>query len=151
MEPFWMIVLGLAVGAISGLLGLGGALLLIPGLVYISGFSQHKAQGTTLAAMVPPIGLFAALQYYRQGFVDPWAALWIAIGFALGAFVSASFISRIDSAILSQLFGMFLLFTGVRMILSSQPVVRVFAGAVFAWLVAWALYIACRHWGGEFA
>ena len=151
MDSWAVLVLGLAVGAVSGVLGIGGGLLMIPGLIYVFGYSQQKAQGTTLACMVPPIGLLAAIQYYRQGFVDPWAALWLAIGFAVGAFISAGFIEHINAALLSQVFGMLLLFLGVRMILTSQRDVKVFAGAVVAWAFAWTLFLLCRRWSKRFA
>jgi hypothetical protein len=151
VDAWGVLVLGLGVGAVSGVLGIGGGLLMIPGLIYVFGFSQQKAQGTTLAALVPPVGLLAAIQYYRQGFVDPWAALWLAIGFAVGAFISAGFIEDINAAVLTQLFAMLLLFLGVRMLLSSDRLVQAFAGALIAWLFAWALFLVCRHWGKRFA
>ena len=151
MDSWAVLVLGLAVGAVSGVLGIGGGLLMIPGLVYVFGYSQQKAQGTTLGAMVPPIGLLAAIQYYRQGFVDPWAALWLAIGFAVGAFISAGFIEHINAAILSQAFGMLMLFLGVRMILSSQREVKVITGTVVVWALTWTLFILCRQWSKRFA
>ena len=150
MEAWTVLALGLAVGAVGGVLGLGGGIMMVPGLIYIFGFSQKAAQGTTLAALVPPVGLLAAIQYYRQGFCDPWAAVWLAIGFAVGAFITAGFIEHIDAGLLSQLFGMLLLFLGVRMILSSRPLVHAFAGAVVAWLFAWAIFLLLRHFSARF-
>lgn len=64
------ILLGLVAGILSGLIGIGGGIIIIPVLVFIFGFSQHMAQGTTLALLVPPIGILAALMYYKQGYVD---------------------------------------------------------------------------------
>ena len=147
MESWGVLALGLAVGAVSGVLGIGGGLLMIPGLVYLCGFAQQKAQGTTLAALVPPVGLLAALQYYRQGFVDIWAAVWLAAGFAVGAFISAGFIEYINAALLRQAFGMFLLYVGMRMVFSSQPPVRTFACAGAAWLLAWTFFLLRQRRG----
>ena len=64
------LLLGLVVGAISGLIGIGGGAFFVPALVFLFGLSQHQAQGTTLALLVPPIGLLAAWTYYKQGYVD---------------------------------------------------------------------------------
>ncbi|MBP1666059.1 MAG: Sulfite exporter TauE/SafE, partial [Bacteroidetes bacterium] len=73
-----LIVIGLITGAVGGMLGIGGALILIPALVYFMGFSQHEAIGTSLAVMLPPIGLFAAYNYYKAGQVNIKYALIIA-------------------------------------------------------------------------
>ena len=70
-------LLGLVAGMLSGLIGIGGGIIIIPVLVFIFGFSQHMAQGTTLALLVPPIGLLAALMCYKQGYVDVKVALYI--------------------------------------------------------------------------
>jgi uncharacterized protein len=64
------VILGLAAGIFSGLIGIGGGIIIIPALVFLFGFSQHQAQGTTLALLVPPIGLLAAWMYYTQGYVN---------------------------------------------------------------------------------
>lgn len=147
MSHALILLLGLVVGALSGILGIGGGVLLIPGLMYLFGFSQREAQGTTLAAMVPPIGLLAAIQYYRQGFVNPWAAAWIALGFAVGAFISAGFIQYISQTVLSCAFGFLLLFLGVRMILHSDRAAYVAAGAITSWMAAWIAFVVLRGIG----
>lgn len=71
------IFLGLIAGIMSGLVGIGGGIIIIPGLVYLFGLGQHQAQGTTLALMVPPIGLLAAWIYYKHGYVNLPMALFI--------------------------------------------------------------------------
>jgi uncharacterized membrane protein YfcA len=75
------VLLGLIAGTLSGLVGIGGAVLIIPALVWFFGMSQHNAQGTTLALMVPPIGILAAWSYYRAGYADLKAAALICGGF----------------------------------------------------------------------
>lgn len=110
------IVLGLAAGAISGLLGIGGGLILIPALVYFFGLTQHQAQGTTLAMMVPPIGLLAALKYYRQGNAKLNIALFICLGFFIGAYFGAAFVEKIPELILKRIFGAVMLLVSVKML-----------------------------------
>jgi uncharacterized membrane protein YfcA len=110
--------LGLLAGILSGLLGIGGGILLIPVLVFVAGLTQHQAQGTTLALMVPPIGLLAAWTYYKQGNVDLKIAGLICLGFFLGGLLGAKFASAINAALLQKLFGAALLITALKMILA---------------------------------
>ncbi len=112
------LLLGLLAGILSGLLGLGGGILLVPALVLIFGLTQHGAQGTTLALMVPPIGLLAAWTYYKQGYVDVKIAALICVGFFFGGLLGAKFATAINATLLKKLFGVALLITAVKMILS---------------------------------
>jgi uncharacterized membrane protein YfcA len=101
---------------LSGLLGIGGGIIIIPCLVFIFGLSQHAAQGTTLALMVPPIGLLAALEYYKKGYVDLKMAGLICLGFFVGGLVGARLAGQIDATLLKRLFGVLLLITAIKMI-----------------------------------
>jgi len=114
--PF--LLLGLLAGVLSGLLGIGGGIVIIPVLVFVFGLSQHMAQGTTLALMVPPIGLLAAWTYYKQGNVDLGIAALICIGFLFGGLLGAKLAGAISGVLLKRLFGVLLLITAVKMILS---------------------------------
>jgi len=107
--------LGLVAGAIGGLLGIGGAVIIIPTLVFIFGFSQMRAQGTTLLLLVPPIGLLAALQYYRAGEADLKAAIIIAALFFVGGFFGAKVAALLDPSLLRKLFALFLAGISVKM------------------------------------
>ncbi len=149
-SSLFILLLGLAVGGLSGILGIGGGVFLIPGMMYFFHFSQQKAQGTTLAAMVPPIGLFAALQYHRQGFVDITAAVCIACGFTLGAFLTAGLIKYIPTTLLSQIFGTLMLFLGMRMVVMSERQSALVISAGIAWALAWGTFFISRHWGARF-
>ena len=108
-------VLGLAAGTLSGFLGIGGAVLIIPALVFIFGFSQMTAQGTTLMLMIPPIGLLAALQYWKAGHVDIVAGAIIALFFFFGGLVGGRFADQVDPVILRKVFAVFLAFIAVKM------------------------------------
>jgi hypothetical protein len=110
------LLLGLAAGILSGLVGIGGGILIVPALVFLFGFSQQQAQGTTLALLVPPIGILAAWTYYQHGYVNIKVAAFIAAGFILGSIVGARFATGISNDILGKIFGTFLVLVGLKMI-----------------------------------
>ena len=116
MNQVMYIVLGLVAGICAGMFGIGGGTVLIPALVYLFGLTQHQAQGTTLAIMVPPIGLLAALRYYYAGNVKLGMAGLICLGFFFGGLVGAQFVQNVSDPMLKKLFGVFLLFVSLRMI-----------------------------------
>jgi uncharacterized membrane protein YfcA len=116
MQILGLLVTGLIAGVMSGLLGIGGATIVIPALIYFYGINQHLAQGTTLAMMIPPIGLLAAWQYWRHGNVNiGWAAL-LCLGFFFGGLVGAYFANMIPDFHLRRIFGIFLLLIAIRLI-----------------------------------
>jgi uncharacterized protein len=112
------IIIGISTGVLGGLLGIGGAVIMVPALIIFLKFNQHLAQGTALAAMIPPIGLFAAYEYYKNGHVDIKVALLIAAGFFIGAFIGAKFVEHIDDTVLKRIFGFILLVVSIKMILN---------------------------------
>ena len=118
MNIVLLLIVGLAAGIVSGLLGIGGGVLIVPCLVFLFGLSQHTAQGTTLALMVPPIGLLAAWTYYKEGCVDIKIAALICLGFFFGGLIGAKFATAINAAVLKKIFGIALLATALKMILS---------------------------------
>ncbi len=113
------ILIGLIAGVISGMFGVGGGILIVPMLVIFAGFSQHAATGTSLAVLLPPVGLGAVVQYYRQGQVDIRAALIIALCLFLGAWVSARVATRVPDAMLKLAFGIFMTLVGISLVVSS--------------------------------
>lgn len=116
MDILVILIIGLAGGIASGLLGIGGAVIMIPALVFIAGFDQHTAQGTTLCAMVPPIGILAAFEYYRAGYADIKTAAIIAAVFIIGAWAGSKFAVKLHPVMLKRVFGLVLLYISVRMI-----------------------------------
>jgi hypothetical protein len=122
---FGLLAVGLAIGVVSGMVGVGGGVFLVPALHYLFKFSQHEAQGTSIAVLVPPIGIFAALEYWRHGFVRLPVVAWIAVGFACGAFLGAMLAGRIDETVLRQTFGLFMLFVALQMVFTgAEPHLR---------------------------
>ncbi|MGE5411020.1 MAG: TSUP family transporter [Clostridiales bacterium] len=115
-EIMIFIILGLAAGVLSGLVGVGGGILIVPALVFICGMTQHQAQGTSLAVLIPPVGLLAAMTYYKQGFLDLRIAGLICIGFVVGALYGAKLAISIPEDMLKKVFGVFLLLAAVKMI-----------------------------------
>lgn len=116
MKFLLFVLLGVVGGIFGGFFGIGGGIILIPVLVYVVGLTQHQAQGTALAAILPPVGLFAVLRYYYGGNVNLKMALFIALGFFLGAFLGAEAVHLISSALLKRMFGVFLLIVSLNMI-----------------------------------
>jgi len=112
------IILGLVAGIFGGMFGIGGGTILIPALVYLFGLTQHQAQGTTLAIMVPPIGLLAALRYYYSGNVKLGMAGLICLGFFIGGLIGAHFVQNLSEPLLKRWFGIFLFFISIKMILT---------------------------------
>lgn len=110
------VALGLVVGALSGVLGLGGGVFLVPALIFLFSFSPHQAQGTSLAVLIPPIGLFAALEYYRKGYIEFSVVGLICLGFIFGAYAGAFFVDRIPVALMRRIFGFFMFFVAMQMV-----------------------------------
>ena len=108
-------VIGLAGGILSGLFGIGGGLVIVPGLILLAGFPVAKAAGTSLAALLLPVGLLGALEYYRAGQVDVRAAAIIAVGLLVGAYFGARIGTSLDPVVAQRAFGIFLLVVGARL------------------------------------
>jgi hypothetical protein len=110
-----VLLIGLLVGAFSGVVGIGGGILIVPALLYF-GMSQHKAQGTSLGALLAPVGILAFVQYYREGNADLRVALLLAAGFTVGGFFGAWGVQYIPDILLRRIFAVMLIAIGVRML-----------------------------------
>lgn len=113
----WLLIaIGIAAGFLSGLFGIGGGIIIVPALIYAAGFTQHRATGTSLAILLPPVGLLATLEYYRNGNVDVRAAVIIAITVMIAGGAGAFVANRIAGPYLRLAFGIFVICLGVYLI-----------------------------------
>ena len=116
--PSWLtfVIIGLLGGVAAGLFGVGGGIVVVPALIYWAGFTQHMATGTSLAVLLPPIGLAATIEYYRHGNVDVRAAVILAATMFVGAWVGAYIANRMQGPQLRLRFGVFLTGLGVYLV-----------------------------------
>jgi uncharacterized protein len=120
-----LLFIGLIAGVLSGMIGIGGGIVIVPSLVYFLGLTQHQSQGTSLLMMLPPIGVLAAINYYRSSHMqqDPkylLFALLLATSFLLGGYLGSKISINIDRITLQKVFGLVLLFISVKMLFFSK-------------------------------
>jgi uncharacterized membrane protein YfcA len=111
-----LIIIGLVAGFLGGMIGLGGAIILIPAMVLFLAMDQRMAQGTTIAIMLPPIGLFAAYNYYKAGFVNIRYALVIAAVFMLGGYLGSKLALNLPVVVLKKIFAVVLALIAAKMV-----------------------------------
>lgn len=114
------LLVGAFTGAVSGMFGIGGGVFVIPAMVYLFGFSQKTATGTSLAMLLPPIGILAFLQFYKAGHVSVPAAILLIAGFLAGSWVSAGYAVALPELLLKRLFGGLLIVMGGIYILTAR-------------------------------
>jgi uncharacterized membrane protein YfcA len=117
MTFLYLLLLGLLVGVLSGIIGIGGGILIVPALVHFFHMSQHKAQGTSLAALLAPVGALAFWEYYRAGNADVKAGFLIAAGFLVGGYFGGFWAQHISEFALRRIFGILLVIIGIRLLL----------------------------------
>lgn len=109
------LIIGLAAGAMSGFLGIGGGLIIIPALTMVLGYSQQQAQGTSLALLLPPIGLLAVINYYKAGSMNLKAAAIMAATFIIGSYFSSKIAVQMPEQMLKKVFAVFLLAYSIKL------------------------------------
>jgi uncharacterized membrane protein YfcA len=121
-EPSAVLVLGigLAAGILSGVFGIGGGVIIVPALIYLAGFRQHSATGTSLAVLLPPIGIGAMWEYYRHGNVDLRVAMIMAVAVFAGGWIGALVANRVAGPYLRLAFGLFVVVLGVSLIFGAS-------------------------------
>jgi uncharacterized membrane protein YfcA len=107
--------IGISAGILSGLVGVGGGIIIVPALVYFFGMDQKTAQGTSLAVLLPPTGLLAFIQYYRGGYVDVKMALLIIFGVLFGGWLGGYFAVSLPQATLRKVFAIVMLVAAIKM------------------------------------
>jgi len=113
-----LIIIGLLAGVLSGLVGVGGGILMIPLLIIFLGLTQHQAQGTALFAMLPPIGILAAINYYKEGFVKWEYAIVIAFTFVIGGYLGSKLSLSLPPQTVRRIFGIIMLLGAIKLISS---------------------------------
>ncbi len=113
-----LIIIGLLAGILSGLVGVGGGILMIPLLIIFLGLTQHQAQGTALFAMLPPIGILAAINYYKEGFVKWEYAIVIAFTFVIGGYLGSKLSLSLPPQMVRRIFGIIMLLGAIKLISS---------------------------------
>ena len=111
--------IGIFAGMMSGFIGIGGGVIIVPALVYFMGITQHMAIGTSLLVMIPPIGILAVMNYYKAGHVHWGYGLVIAIAFIIGGYFGSKISLKLSANVVKFVFGLFMLYVSVKMIYSS--------------------------------
>jgi len=122
MEPttiFILLAIGIIAGVASGFVGIGGGLIIVPALVYFLGLDQHTAQGTSLALMLPPIGILAAMQYQSEQHIEWIYAAVIALTFIIGAWIGSKWSMKLSPTVVRLLFAAFMFYAATAMALKS--------------------------------
>lgn len=110
-----LIVIGLLAGVFSGFMGVGGGVIMIPLMIVLLGYSQHEAQGTSLAVLAIPVTFLAAYNYYNAGHVNWKFALIIGLSFVVGGYFGSKFAISINQALMKKIFSVILLFIAIKM------------------------------------
>lgn len=113
-----LIFLGICAGMLSGFVGVGGGMIIVPGLIFLLGASQLSAQGTSLAVIILPVGIFGVMNYYKAGHINIQYAAIIALAFVIGSYFGSKYALKVPEHKIKLLFGLFLLYISVRMIYS---------------------------------
>lgn len=116
-----LLIIGILAGILSGMIGVGGGIIIVPALVYFLGMSQHGAQGTSLALMLPPIGILAAMNYYKAGNLNLKYALIIATAFIIGGYIGSKLsLTYISEGMMKKIFGSIMLVAAIKLIFFSK-------------------------------
>ena len=144
-----LLLVGLFIGIVGGMLGIGGGILVIPALVVLFKQPHETAVGTSLAMLLPPIGIFAFLEYYRHGNANVPMAIWLAIGFAIGAYFGGRWVNSgaIPRDALRLMFAFFLLYVAGNIIFHSEPRVWAVIKTAALMIGAGATYLVLRAIG----
>ena len=116
-----LVIIGVAAGILSGLVGVGGGLIIVPALVYFVAFSQKEAQGTSLGILLLPVGILAVMQYYQKGYIDIKVVLIVSAGFLIGGWFGSKMAVALPVGIIKKIFAIFMLITAIKMLFIDKP------------------------------
>ena len=111
-----LIIVGLTAGALSGLIGVGGGIIVVPALVYILGFSQHQAQGTSLGLLLLPVGILAVLNYYKQGYIDIKVVAIMSVAFIIGGWIGSKYSLSLSQDTVKKIFAAIMIIVAGKML-----------------------------------
>ncbi len=114
----FLALIGLASGILGGFAGVGGGVIIIPALVFFLGLTQMEAQGTSLAIMIPPVGLLAALNYHKAGLINWKYAMIVALFFVVGGYIGSKIAIKIPQDLVKKVFSVFLIFVAIKLFFS---------------------------------
>ena len=117
-----LLIIGLAAGMLSGLVGVGGGIIIVPALMYFLKFDQHQAQGTSLGLLLMPVGILAVMNYYKKGYLDMKVVAIMCIAFVIGAFLGSKVSLVISQEKLKKIFAILLLFVAIKMLFLDKKV-----------------------------
>lgn len=117
MEIFLLIIIGIIAGITSGLFGVGGAIVIIPLLIYLGGYGQFLAQGTSLVALLPPVSILAVIEYYKKGNANISAGIIICLAMVIGAGLGAKIANQLPAETMKKIFSIFIIIVGFKMFL----------------------------------
>ncbi len=115
-----LILIGIAAGLLSGMVGVGGGIIMVPLFVFLLGYSQHGAQGMSLAVMLPPVTFLAVYNYHKTGELDWKMALIVSVSFILAGYFGSKFAMKINEVLLKKIFGFIMLFVAIKLIFFSK-------------------------------
>jgi len=116
-----IILIGMAAGTLSGLVGVGGGIIIVPALVYFIGFSQTAAQGTSLGVLLLPVGILGVMQYYKQGHIDIKVVAYISIGFVVGGYLGSKFALTLSQETAKKIFAIIMIVIAFKMLFLDKP------------------------------
>jgi len=111
-----LLLIGITAGLLSGLVGIGGGIIIVPALIFFLGFSQKMAQGTSLGILLLPVGILAVLQYYNAGFVDGKTVWLVALGFLAGGYFGSKIALHLPQDTVKKIFAVFLILIAIKML-----------------------------------
>ena len=120
MTILTLLGIGLTAGVFAGMFGIGGGLIIVPALLFIVKMKELEALGTSLAALIPPVGLLGALEYYRNGHINIRYAALLALGLFIGAYFGARFVISLPPHLIRRLYAGFLLLIAARMLITGK-------------------------------
>lgn len=121
---FILIAIGIIAGMLSGFVGIGGGIIIVPALIYLVGFSQHEAQGTSLLLMLPPIGILAVMNYYKAGQINWKYGTIVALAFVVGGFFGSKLSLKLNPNLVKVIFGAIMLLISVRLLINGIKSLR---------------------------